>query len=248
MSTLEGPDGVFQNVKRVEFVGIPVLEMCVIPSAFECLEDVMMEGVAGVLVEWEEERRRRKREEEERKKEEEERRRRAAEEAARRAALMAKKNPVICNRQNWEGIVPSLVEVLVVKDNCCSNDDIRVLDLSGFVNLRELKVGDWCFNKVEELKLIGMKCLERVVIGQVSFVKNPYNTADGRDDKRHFYLKNCPKLKSLKIGLKAFMDYSVIEIENVDALEVIEMGDLNEVSASFWYASLVLKSILIQNE
>ena len=237
---LEGRAGVFQNVKSTEFVGIPVLEMCEFVNAFECVEDVMMEGVAGVLVEWEEERRR--------KREEEERRRRAAEEAARRAALMAKKNPVICNRQNWEGIVPSLVEVIVVKDNCCSNDDIRVLDLSGFVNLRELKVGNECFRKVEELKLIGMKCLESVVIGYACFVKYPYSAADGRDDKRHFYLKNCPKLKSLKMGCYSFYDFSVCEIENVDALEVIEMGELNEWSGNFYWASLELKSILIHNE
>ena len=221
-------------MKRVEFVGIPVLEMCGFLSAFECVEDVMMEGVAGVLVEWEEERKR-KREEE---------RRKAAEEAA----LMAKKNPVICNRQNWEEIVPSLVEVLVVKDSCCSDDDISVLDLSGFVNLRELKVGNECFRKVEELKLIGLKCLERVVIGYACFVKYPYSAADGRDDKRHFYLKNCPKLKSLKMGCFSFYDFSVCEIENVDALEEIEMGDLEMNSSSFYYASLELKSILIHSE
>ena len=238
-------------MKSVEFVGIPVLEMCVIPSAFECVEDVMMEGVAGVLVEWEEERKKKKEEERRRREEERKRRereRKEAEEAARRAALMAKKNPIVWNQKDWEEIVPSLVEVLVVKDNCCSNDDIRVLDLSGFVNLREFTVGDYCFRKVEELKLIGMKCLERVVIGQNSFAKYPYNTADGRDDNRHFYLKNCPKLKSLKIGFKSFMDYSVCEIENVDALEVIEMSDLNNESHSFYYASLELKSILIHSE
>ena len=238
---LEGRDGVFQNVKRAEFVSIPVLEMCGFLSAFECVEDVTMEGVAEVLVEWEEERKRRRREEEER-------RRRAAEEAARRAALMAKKNPVICNRKDWEGIVSSIVEVLVVKDSCCSDDDIRVLDLSGFVNLRELKVGNECFRKVEELKLIGMKCLESVVIGYACFVKYPYSAADGRDDKRHFYLKNCPKLKSLKMGCFSFYDFSVCEIENVDALEVIEMGELNDGSWSFYWSSLELKSILIHIE
>ena len=225
-------------MKRVEFVGIPVLEVCGFLSAFECVEDVTMEGVAGVLVEWEEERKR-KREEE---------RRKAAEEAARRAALMAKKNPVICNRQNWEGIVPSLVEVIVVKDRCCKEEDIRELDLSGFVNLKELKVGDWCFKKVEELKLIGMKCLESVEIGKVSFTKCAYSTADGRDEKRHFYLKNCPKLKSLKMDPFSFYDYSVCEIENVDALEVIEMGDLNEDSCNFYWASLELKSVFIHSE
>ena len=90
--------------------------------------------------------------------------------------------------------------------------------------------------------------LERVEIGQNSFTKYPYNTADGRDDNRHFYLKNCSRLKSLKIGFKSFMDYSVCEIENVDALEVIEMSDLNEWSSNFHYASLELKSILIHSE
>ena len=50
------------------------------------------------------------------------------------------------------------------------------------------------------------------------------------------------------MGRYSFSDYSVIEIENVNALEVIEMGDVNEVSYGFYYASLELKSILIHNE
>ena len=220
-------------VKTVQLVDIPVLTKCVFLSAFKCVEDVKMENAGKFenVKELKEAIERKKRKE------------------AEEAALMAKKNPVICNRQNWEGIVPSLVEVLVVKDNCCKEEDIRVLDLSGFVNLRELKVGNECFRKVEELKLIGVKCLERVDIGQSSFAKYPYNTADGRDEKRHFYLKNCPKLKSLKIGCYSFMDYSVCEIENVNALEVIEMGELNEKSYNFYYGStLELKSILIHRE
>ena len=153
------------------------------------------------------------------------------------------------NKSDWDRVFVPAVEVLVVKDSCCSDDDIRVLDLSGYVKLREFTVGDYCFRKVEELKLIGMKCLESVVIGQNSFAKYPYNTADGRDDKRHFYLKNCPKLKSLKMGHHSFDDYSVCEIENVNTLEVIEMGKLNEWSGSFYYGStLELKSILIHRE
>ena len=76
--------------------------------------------------------------------------------------------------------------------------------------------------------------------------KNGY----GNGRNRHFYLKNCPKLKSLKIGRYSFSDYTVIGIESVDSLEVIEMGDLNnkEISYNFYHASLELKSILIKNE
>ena len=61
-------------------------------------------------------------------------------------------------------------------------------------------------------------------------------------------MKDCPKLKSLKMGRYSFSDYTVIEIENVDTLEVIEMGELNEWSYNFYHASLELKSILIHRE
>ena len=94
--------------------------------------------------------------------------------------------------------------------------------------------------------MIELNNLESVEIGMNSFTQ--HKNDHGRNTDRHFYLKNCPKLKSLKMGRYSFSDYSVIEIENVNALEVIEMGDVNEVSYGFYYASLELKSILIHNE
>ena len=50
-------------------------------------------------------------------------------------------------------------------------------------------------------------------------------------------------MKSLKIGRYSFSDYSVCEIENMDALEMIEMGDEIQESYSFYNASLKLKGI-----
>ena len=64
----------------------------------------------------------------------------------------------------------------------------------------------------------------------------------------HFYLKNCERLRELKIGCKSFMDYSVCEIENVNRLEVIEIGEMNEGSGNFLFASLELKSDSEGNE
>ena len=104
-------------------------------------------------------------------------------------------------------------------------------------------MGDYCFKETEELKLIGLKELERVVIGRCCFLKYPYDAdKDGMDPNRHFYLKNCERLRELKIGSWSFEDYSVCEIENVPSLEVIEMGELKEDSWNFCYASLELKS------
>ena len=87
------------------------------------------------------------------------------------------------------------------------------------------------------------------MIGENSFTK--LKNSRGDDPNRHFYVKNCPKLRELKMGRYSFSDYTVIEIENVDALESIEIGNaiiLSVISYNFWYASLELRSILIHNE
>ena len=136
--------------------------------------------------------------------------------------------------------------IQIIVDNAVGVPDFSVLDLTRFSKLESLVIGDNCFSYVTEVKMVGLKALESVEIGMNSFTqhKNDY----GNDSNRHFYLKNSPKLKSLKMGLFSFSDYTVCEIENVDALEVIEMGELNEESYNFAYASLELKSILIHSE
>ena len=134
----------------------------------------------------------------------------------------------------------------IVVDDGLNEPDFTGFDLSGFSKLKRLEIGNDCFSYVEEVKLIGLNELESVEIGENSFTKN--ERGDGYDPNGQFYLKNCPKLKSLKMGRYSFSDYTVIEIENVDALEVIEVGELNEVSRNFLYASLELKSILIHRE
>ena len=127
-----------------------------------------------------------------------------------------------------------------------NSPSFTVLDLSRFKSVRRIEVGHDSFMYVQEVKMIGLSELESVEIGMNSFTQ--HKNSSGNDPNRHFYLKDCPKLKSLKMGRYSFSDYTVIEIENVDALEVIEMGDLNENSYNFYYASLELKSILIHSE
>ena len=101
---------------------------------------------------------------------------------------------------------------------------------------------------IDVVKLIGLKQLESVEIGKNSFTQHKDTYHITADPNRHFYLKNCPKLKSLKMGRYSFSDYTVIEIESVDALEEIEMGELDDWSCNFYYASLELMSILIHSE
>ena len=134
----------------------------------------------------------------------------------------------------------------IVVDDGLNEPDFTGFDLSGFSKLKRLEIGNDCFAYVEEVKLIGLKQLESVEIGENSFTKN--ERGDGYDPDGHFYLKDCPKLKSLKMGRFSFNDYTLCVIEDMDALEVIEMGGLNQYSYNFRYASLELKSILIHRE
>ena len=131
------------------------------------------------------------------------------------------------------------MEVMIVDSNVCNDECFTALDLSSISNLKVFEVGDYSFAFVDEVKLIGLNQLERVVIGENSFTKK-YSW--GNDPNRHFYLKDCERVRELKMGCYSFSDYSVCEIENVPSLEVIEMGELDEWSYNFGGASLELKS------
>ena len=132
------------------------------------------------------------------------------------------------------------IEELIVIDESCNGPEWSVLDLSFMSHLRLFQVGDKCFRYVEKVKLIRLSQLEIVVIGNFSFTEQ--GSFPSYDASRRFQLKNCARLRQLKIGLRSFSDYSVCEIEKNVHLEAIEIGELYGESYNFKYASLKLKS------
>ena len=146
------------------------------------------------------------------------------------------------NDKNASGLYVKSCELLrELKIGNHSFEEYSACEIENVPSLKVIEVGDDCFANVNEVKLVGMDQLERVVIGKNSFTKN--KNSFGNDPYRHFYLKDCERLRELKMGRYSFSDYSVCEIENVPSLEVIEMGVLNEKSWNFRYASkLELKS------
>ena len=145
----------------------------------------------------------------------------------------------IHNWNEWNSVSKSVTE-LVIPSNYCNEPKWSVFDVSELKWLKSIEIGDECFENVNEVKLFGMNRLESVVIGENSFTKK--KNSYGNDPSRHFYLKNCERVRVLKIGCWSFSDYTVCEIENVDGLEVIEMGELGEKSYNFCCSSLELKS------
>ena len=146
----------------------------------------------------------------------------------------------IHNWSEWRNANKRVTE-LVIPSNCCNEEEWKVFDVSALKWLRSIEIGDDCFENTEKVKLIGLKELERVVIGDRCFTKHKNSSDDHKDPNRHFYLKNCEKVKELRIGCNSFFEYTVCGIENVDSLEVIEMKEGSGWDWSFWAASLKLK-------
>ena len=143
-----------------------------------------------------------------------------------------------------DGVWNNATEI-IIPSNSCNNATVTTVDFAKYKRLRRIEIGDESFMNVNELNLVGLSKLESVVVGENCFTKS--KNWYGNEPDRRFYLKNCPLVKELRIGRYSFSDYTGCEIENVDALEVIEMGDMDyeHECSSFYYASLELKSILI---
>ena len=131
------------------------------------------------------------------------------------------------------------LEVLIVSDGCCNGNEWKTFDFFLLPCLREMQVGNQCFRCVEEVRMVGMSTLEKVVIGDVCFTLR--KNAVLVNASNCFFLKDCARLREVKIGSNSFNDYSVCEIEDLPSLEVMEIGDLNESGANFCHASLELK-------
>ena len=97
------------------------------------------------------------------------------------------------------------VEVIEVKNGMCNDEAFDEWEMDEYVRLRELIVGDECFQFVKDLKIVGLNALEKVEIGKQCFCK-----ASGGV----FEMRNCEKLKSVKIGDGSFVGVVSVVFES----------------------------------
>ena len=93
--------------------------------------------------------------------------------------------------KEWENVNKRVTE-LVIPSKCCNESEFSLFDVSELKWLKSIEIGDGCFENVNEVKLIGLNRLKSVVIGKNCFTKK---NSDGNAPSRHFYLKNCKKLR-----------------------------------------------------
>ena len=109
------------------------------------------------------------------------------------------------------------VEVLIVDSLACNTPSFTKLDLFPFAHLRQFEVADCCFVYVKEVRMIELKWLERVVIGEKCFTKEK--------SRSHLYVKDCERLRELRIGNHSFENSFSWVIVNLPSLEEIEVGE-----------------------
>ena len=97
------------------------------------------------------------------------------------------------------------VELIEVKKGVCNDEVFDEWSMEEYVRLRELIVGDECFQFVKDLRIVGLNALEKVEIGKQCFC----NASGGV-----FEMRNCEKLKSVKIGDGSFVSVMSVVFES----------------------------------
>ena len=91
---------------------------------------------------------------------------------------------------------------LKLTDNCVLAD----WDVSWFVYLESIEIGNECFGSVKTFRIEGLNRLKTIKIGNNSFTKkkNWY----GFNQSKSFHILNCESLESIEIGEYSFSDYA----------------------------------------
>ena len=120
-------------------------------------------------------------------------------------------------------------------------------DVSWFLDLESIEIGNDCFGSVETFRIDGLNRLKSIKIGNNSFTpkKNWY-----RDDKsKSFHILNCESLESIQIGEYSFCGFAgEFELRNLTQLQSIQIGTIGSYSRNFWYSLFVIRGIFVDIE
>ena len=94
------------------------------------------------------------------------------------------------------------IKHLKLTDDCVLED----WDVSWFLNLESIEIGDDCFKSMKSFQIDGLNRLKRVKIGKNSLTESKYGS--GNDESKSFHILNCESLESIEIGEYSFSDFA----------------------------------------
>ena len=122
---------------------------------------------------------------------------------------------------------------LIVGNNVWNDVTCTTIHPQMISGLVSLIIGNQCCVNVAGLDIVNLNQLEQVEIGSGSFT-----AVNCHASPRAFHVSECPKLKVLKIGPWSFSSYTECTIKRLPALEVIEIGDVDDASYNFYKSSI----------
>ena len=127
---------------------------------------------------------------------------------------------------------------LKLTDNCVLVD----WDVSLFLNLESIEIGNECFGYVRTFEIEGLNRLKTIKIGNNSFTHRKNNW--GNDKSKSFHILNCESLESIEIGQYSFSDFEgEFELKNLPQLQSIQIGTIGTESNNFYWSSFVIRGI-----
>ena len=133
----------------------------------------------------------------------------------------------------------SMISPLFYSENCKIikkkfNDEsiTSIYYPSLLVRLKQIEIGNRCFQNVREFVIDGLPNLESVKIGEKCFRIDEWKERDDGICR----ITNCPNLRQLEIGDRSFKDFKSFELSNVNSLQSIKFGN-----DCFRYADFSLK-------
>ena len=143
----------------------------------------------------------------------------------------------------------SSITSIILPDWTCNDKDYAILDVSRFLNLESIQVGNNCFASVQTFKIDGINRLKTIKIGSNSFtqMKGEYNReyVKSHNQSKSFHILNCESLESIEIGKRSFSDFAGdFELKNLPSLQSIQIGSLKDLwSDNFFCSSCVIRGI-----
>ena len=130
------------------------------------------------------------------------------------------------------------IKHLKLRNHCM----LKEWDISWFLNLESINIGDDCFGSVKTFYINGLDRLKTIKIGRNSFTQKK-NSAR-KNKSKSFHLLNCKSLKFIQIDRYSFSDYAgVFTLQNLPQLQFIQFGIIEGKSYNFRYSSFMIQGI-----
>ncbi len=137
----------------------------------------------------------------------------------------------------------------LISQELTENRTLNGVDISPFLDVNGLNVGDNHFGSVNIFVVDGWDSLKLIIIGKDSFTKvksgDKWDRKKVNNPNRSFHILNCDKLESIEIGQYSFSDYGgEFELINLPILSKIKIGEIGSNSYNFYWSSFEIKGII----